>query len=336
MSVRKVINVGIIGCSSIAQRKFIPALLKSKHANLFIVGSRDIKKAKLIADKNYCINYGAYDDVIYNPSVDLIYLSIPVTLRFDIAKKVIVNNKHLICEKPAFLNYVQAKEIVRLAKNKKKYVLDGWSYKYHDQYSYTLDIIRKNIIGDVRNISGVCSYPLPDSKNIRLRAELGGGVFYDSIGYPVSAAQLFIGKNPKSIYCTIRKNHKYKVDDYVSLQLQYENNISVSVFASLGCQYDTNIKVYGTKGSIELTKAFAMKSSDVSKIITNCGFEVEEIKFKPQDLFLRMIDNICKHIIDKTELKLYDTKSMLNYHLIMDYATESNKKKNCVDNLKFK
>ena len=179
-------------------------MLKSKYANLFIVGSRNINNAKLIANKYNCTNYGSYDDVVYNSLVDLVYISIPVTLRYEIAKKAIKNKKHIICEKPAFLNYDQAYEIVNIAIDSNLSIIDGWSFKYHDQYSFTRNIIKNKIIGDVKNISGVCSYPLPKPKNIRLNADIGGGVFYDSIGYPVSAVQLILGKNPKSIYCYIK------------------------------------------------------------------------------------------------------------------------------------
>ena len=54
------INFGIIGCSSVAKKSFIPALLKTNHAVLESVGSRSISKSKLIAQKFHCKNFGHY------------------------------------------------------------------------------------------------------------------------------------------------------------------------------------------------------------------------------------------------------------------------------------
>ena len=44
------LNIGIVACSNVAVKRFIPALLKSKNANLYIIGSRYLEKAQKIAD----------------------------------------------------------------------------------------------------------------------------------------------------------------------------------------------------------------------------------------------------------------------------------------------
>ena len=42
------IKIGIIGCSRIAKRSVIPAIIKSKYAEIEIIGSRTENKAKEI------------------------------------------------------------------------------------------------------------------------------------------------------------------------------------------------------------------------------------------------------------------------------------------------
>ena len=215
-----------------------------------------------------------------------------------------------------------------------QFLTDG--LKYHDQYAYVQKIIEDNKIGIIKNIQSVCSYPLPKSDNIRLNPNLNGGVFYDSIGYPVSAALLILKKLPSTIYCYISKNKTFDVDDYVSIQMSFETNINVNVFASLGSQYDTKFKIYGSKGSLELTKAFAMKNTESSKIVLNLGFEHQEIIFDPQDLFLKMIKTFSKHILYNTDLNVNSIDEIFTYQKIMDYAIESDKDKKLISNLIFK
>ena len=61
---KKVIQFGIIGCSSIAKRVFIPSILNAKNANLHMIGSRNITKAKKFAERFSCEKFGTYEDVL--------------------------------------------------------------------------------------------------------------------------------------------------------------------------------------------------------------------------------------------------------------------------------
>ena len=58
---RKVIKFGIIGCSEIANNSTIPAILESKNAQIEMIGSRSVKKAKKFARKFNCDNFGTYE-----------------------------------------------------------------------------------------------------------------------------------------------------------------------------------------------------------------------------------------------------------------------------------
>ena len=76
----KKLRFGIIGCSRIAESSVVPAILTSKHTELEMVGSRNIKKSKQFANKFKCNKFGNYDDVLENENVDIVYISTPVGL----------------------------------------------------------------------------------------------------------------------------------------------------------------------------------------------------------------------------------------------------------------
>ena len=50
----KPLKFGIIGCSRIAKRSVIPAIIKSEFAELEIIGSRSTDKAKEFANEFKC------------------------------------------------------------------------------------------------------------------------------------------------------------------------------------------------------------------------------------------------------------------------------------------
>ena len=106
--------MGIIACSKVATKRFIPALIKANNAKLYMVGSRNLLKAKKTANLFQCNNFGNYEDVIKNTNVDIIYISVPNTRRENIFKLAVKNKKHIFCENPAFINTKQALKYIKL------------------------------------------------------------------------------------------------------------------------------------------------------------------------------------------------------------------------------
>src|SRR3954471_21329921 len=102
------VRFGIIACSSVAKRLFIPALQASSTARLERVGSRDPKKAAQYASALSCPKFGNYDDVFNDPEVDAVYVSLPSVLHDEWVLKAADRGKHIICEKPAFADYSAA------------------------------------------------------------------------------------------------------------------------------------------------------------------------------------------------------------------------------------
>ena len=80
------IKIGIIGCSRIAKRSVIPAIIKSKYAEIEMIGSRTENKAKEFSKEFNCEKYGTYEDVIKNKSIDAVYISTPLGTHDDFSQ----------------------------------------------------------------------------------------------------------------------------------------------------------------------------------------------------------------------------------------------------------
>ena len=106
-------RIGVIACSSVAEKRFFPALKLSDQATLSMIGSRNIKKARLFAKRHGAKYYGNYQDVIHSPDVDCVYISTPPALHEELAILAAENKKHIICENPAVLNMQSLKRVLR-------------------------------------------------------------------------------------------------------------------------------------------------------------------------------------------------------------------------------
>ena len=324
------INFGIIGCSNVASRRFVPALLQSQYANLEMIGSRDPQKAKKFADKFKCNRHGTYRDVIADPDIDVIYISTPITLREELVLFAIKNNKHVISEKPAFLDYNTASRVVALCKEYKVRIMEGWVFKYHPQHAIVKKHIINNRIGAVKYFDGQFTYPMPEPDNIRLKPELAGGVFYDSVGYPVVAAQLFITDKPSSVFCIRNFDEKYLVDNFVQILIQYEDNVNTHAVAGFGLHYSSTYSIIGSKGRISVRRAYAVGENMETAISIETDEGDEEITVPPHNQFLSMIDAFCSQILFDDVSKDDFEDDMLNQQLIMDAALRSDNDKRAV------
>ena len=91
------LKFGIIGCSKIAKRSVIPAILESKFAELEIIGSRTVERAREFAKEVDCQKYGTYEDVMSNNEVDVVYISTPIGTHEELANKATSAGKHVYC-----------------------------------------------------------------------------------------------------------------------------------------------------------------------------------------------------------------------------------------------
>ena len=110
------LKFGIIGCSRIAKRSVIPAIQKSEFAELEIIGSRSTDKAKEFANEFNCEKFGTYEDVISNDSVDIVYISTPISTHKDWAIKASEAGKHVYVEKSSAANLSSARKWLNLQK----------------------------------------------------------------------------------------------------------------------------------------------------------------------------------------------------------------------------
>ena len=66
------VRFGIIGCSNVARNSFLPALVKSKKAHLEFLGSRSDEKQLSFSKQFHCKNFGIYEKVLENKTVDAV------------------------------------------------------------------------------------------------------------------------------------------------------------------------------------------------------------------------------------------------------------------------
>lgn len=326
----KKIRFGIIGCSSIADRRTIPAILKAKNSELTFVGSRSQKKAEKFAKKFSCKNYGSYVEVLERKDVDAVYISLPIGLQEKVALDSAKAGKHILCEKSATTSYKSAEKIVKACKKNNLVILEGFSFAYHPQQKKVLDLIKNKKIGNVFSFIGKYGFVLPYSKDdFRFKKTLGGGVLNDVGCYLIKASRMIFQTNPISINCELSSERKGAIDFKGSIHMKFPNNrISVGLFSYVD-SFQSRYELWGDNGIIFLDRAFNVRNNMKTNILMMTKNKIKKIKIQPVDQSEKMIMDFCNNITKFNKETIFE-KEFLNQALILEKARISNKKKQTI------
>jgi predicted dehydrogenase len=317
------IKFGIIGCSSIARKSTIPAIINSKNSVLEMIGSRSISKAKKFAKEFDCSKFGSYDDVLNNQNIDAVYISLPMSMHEEWSIKAAKSKKHILCEKSATLSYNSAKKIVKECKKNNVKIMENFVFKFHPQHKKFLELIKKNTIGDIHTFSSKYGFNLSCSKkNFRFNKKFGGGVLNDVGCYLISASMFIFKDIPISIFCNLETNNKLNIDIRGSILLTFPKNKSALLAFGYHNYFQSTYDVWGTKGLIKVERAFNI-TKDMKPIISlNQNDKIKKIIIPTANQFQLTIDNFCAKIKNNTKTYNFE-KEFLNQALIMDAARKS-------------
>ncbi len=250
---------GVLGTARI-NAKVLPHFATSERNVLYAVASRDLARAKAEADR-YGIPhaYGSYAEIVTDPAIDVVYISLPNHLHFEWAKASLEAGKHVLCEKPLALDVKEAESLVSIAKSKKLHLAEGYMYRHHAQSAQILELVRDGTLGEVRGVQGSFHITIAPGANIRTDGRTGGGAVADVGCYLVNFANAIIGRAPEKIFARGRIQGTTPAENYDTLfsaLLDYGNGISAQLDGGfLGPRLD-ELRILGEKGWLEIPHPF--------------------------------------------------------------------------------
>jgi len=253
--VRVTINWGILATGTIA-RAFAEDLALVPGAELVAVGSRSPEAAREFATR-YGIPraYGAWAQLAADPDVDVVYVATPHSAHYPAARLLLASGKAVLCEKPFTLDLAQATELVELARERGRFLMEAMWMRCNPAIRRLVELVADGRIGAVRAVHadfGVATR-LPRTHRMHAR-ELGGGALLDLGVYPVSFAHLFLGEPAHvAAWATLTPQ---RVDDNTGILFGYLSGALATLTCSLVADTPQVASVCGTEGRVELARGF--------------------------------------------------------------------------------
>jgi predicted dehydrogenase len=194
MSTHSKVRWGILGPGSIAN-SLAKGVAELPDAEVIAVGSRDKGKADSFADK-YGIptRYGSYQELVDDPNVDVVYVATPHTYHAEHSLLALNAGKPVLCEKPFTINAAQLKEVVRVAREKKLFLMEAMWTRFFPIMVKVRELIREGAIGEPRLVEADFGFRTDVNPKGRLfDPALGGGALLDVGVYVISFAHMVLG-----------------------------------------------------------------------------------------------------------------------------------------------
>lgn len=246
---------GVLGCSSFARRRSIPAMLEAPSADLVAVASRTTEKAETFREQfSLARAYGSYEELLQDTDIEAIHITTVNGLHGQWMAKAIAAGKHVLCEKPFTMTLSEAAQIAVQSKGTDLSVMEALVWRFHPQHRQAKLFIDEGRIGDVRLIRAAFTFLLNDP-TIRCHPVLGGGSVLDVGGYPLSASRFYFGQEPHTVNTRGTIDQQYQVDINMAGMLEFESGVAL-----IDCGFDspfrTDLEIVGTKGRLYFPKAW--------------------------------------------------------------------------------
>ena len=264
---QKIANVGLIGCGHIAETYF---RAHKYFKNFKIIKCADInKKAAENCAKIYKIEAVSVNDILKDKEIEVILnLTIP-TAHYLIAKKSLLNGKHVYSEKPLAVDFKDGLELIKISRRKKLFIGNAPDTFLGGGNQKARQLLDKKIIGKIKFGTAIFAFPGIQSYHPNPEPwfkKKGGGPVIDMGPYYLTALVNLLGPasyvtstcnyNTKKRIIGIgpKKGKKIKVECpttyFSTIRFQNGTIIRLTLSFDVISHLRNHIELYGEKGSM--------------------------------------------------------------------------------------
>ena len=273
----RTVRWGVLATGGIAAT-FTADLQAMPGAEVVAVASRTDASAQAFADRfGIPRAYGSWAALVADEEVDVVYVATPHSAHREATALALEAGKHVLCEKAFTINEREARELVKLARDRGLFLMEAmWTY-LNPVIRRMTELVRDGAIGEIRTVQADFGFAGDIDAGHRLRdPALGGGALLDLGVYPVSFAHLVLGE-PDRVRADALLSPE-GVDLNTGMLLGWESGANALLSCSIVGHHPTAATVIGTAGRIDFPHSFFHPQSFV---LHRAGEEPEEISSGP-------------------------------------------------------
>jgi len=237
---------GFIGAGHIATKALYPALLKSTVGEIYAVGSRDRERGLKLSPSG--LVYTDYNELLADPKVDAIYISLPNSLHIEWSIKAMRAGKHVLCEKPLASTEKDARKVAKLVRQSNSIVGLGFMRRFDQAYQKLKSEINSGKYGKVLQIRAT-------SRNVSSPTATTSMLLTNVAVHEMDIIRWLLGEEIVSVQVNFakktRKANSY-LSDPISVNCHTESGVlvTIDIFANSIYGYEVGMEVITENGSL--------------------------------------------------------------------------------------
>jgi dTDP-3,4-didehydro-2,6-dideoxy-alpha-D-glucose 3-reductase len=296
----------ILGYSSIAERRVIPAAAKVAAIDAISIASKSRKRPENWPKAGRF--FDDYSDALRAGNADIVYLSLPNAMHDDWVMAALEAGKHVVVDKPALMTLEGSLRAVEKAGRAKRLLAEATVFGYHPQFAALAAFMAEQ--GPLIQAAAQFIIPPLPIANFRNHRELGGGCLLDMGPYAAATMRLLGGGTASQVTALPGGKHpETGVDMGFSVQARLANGAVFSGHYSFEGEYQNRLLAVGRSGSVIMERVFSPPADhrmDWHRRIRNAG---DVVTFEPADTFQRFLEAVVLGITDDGHERFYDDLS---------------------------
>lgn len=259
----KKIRYGILSAAQIVPR-FVKGVQLSRQGEAAAIASQTPGKAQAMAEKLHIPKvYDDYEKLCQSPDIDIVYIPIYNKGHYGAAKLALSHRKHVLLEKPFTLKASEAEDLFSLAQKNNVFLMEAQKSVFLPLTQKVKKALQENVIGEIKWLQSVTTYPSVDHIKWFYSLEAGGGVLHGAGSYPLQYMQYLLDM-PIQNYQGMAVAEPSKTDNMCTLSLQFNQGILGNIFLGVNLDIPSMMSVHGTKGRIDIPTFWRSKEAAIT------------------------------------------------------------------------
>ena len=277
------LRFGILSTARIGRELVVPAIQDAENCVVTAVASRDIAKARAMADRFGAPHaFGSYEEMLASDVIDAVYIPLPTSQHVAWSLKAAEAGKHVLCEKPISLKAAEIEKLIAARDRHKVLIAEAFMVTYAPVWLKVRELLKDKAIGELKHVQGAFTYFNRDASNMRNIPELGGGALPDIGVYPTITTRFVTGAEPERVQAVTRRDPEFGTDIYSSVKADF-GSFEMTFYVATQMAGRQVMVFHGTEGYIEVKSPFNADRWGAEEVeLTSQKHDVSQI-FRFQD-----------------------------------------------------
>lgn len=200
--------------------------LTKKHASLDLPMVCDLQRENLAyCTEALCIPEDKvsqdYDAILDSDSIDAVHICTPNETHYDLCKRALLADKHVLLEKPMATNAKQAWELVGLAESEGLILQVGHIFRFNNALRMMRDLVAQSYFGTL--------YYLKVQWTTLMPSPLGRDIIFDLGPHPIDILNYLLRKWPIKVTCKGRAYRRKMLEELAYFNLEFDEELMAHV-----------------------------------------------------------------------------------------------------------